>query len=314
MNPLISVIIPVFNAAKYVEKCLISLINQTYKNLEIIVINDGSIDNSENIIREIKKNDSRIILINQGNGGVSFARNNGLKKASGDYIVFVDADDYVECDYVEVLYNSIKKNSTDIAICNFVINNENYRKKNNLETKLLNSEDATINMLLANDFDSSVCCKLIKSDIAKSELFCEKLLIAEDLLYYYNIFKKCDNISYVNKICYHYMQNENGAISTVSDIKVENLNIFEKMISKCQNNDIKNAICSKYVSTCFHLLSLDISKLSNSKIEFLKNVIKKYRLTLPFKNNVKFKVRIACILSLFGFNTVNFIMKIRKDK
>lgn len=312
MQPLVSIIIPVYNAEAYIEKCLLSLINQTYKNLEIIVINDGSIDDSENIIKKIIDADDRIFLISGSNGGVSFARNRGIKKANGDYIVFVDADDYVENDYVEVLYSCIKNKNTDVAICNFVINDE--VRKDTLKTKTFTSKDAIIDMLLARNFDSSVCCKIIKSDLAKSELFCEKLSIAEDMLYYYNIFGKCKNISYIDKTCYHYMQNDNGAISTVSDKKAESLDIFKELISNCHDRAIRESLCSKYVSTCFHLLSLDVSKLSEPKIRELKNAIKKYRFSLPFKKHVKFKVRVACILSLFGFNIVNFIMKIGKGK
>ena len=314
MNPLITIIIPAYNAESYIERCLTSLVNQSYKNLEILVINDGSTDNSEKIIRKVKKKDSRIVLINQENRGVSSARNKGLNVANGKFVTFVDADDFVEFDYIEVLYNSIKTNNADISICNLAINNRINFEKNNLEIKLFDSESAIINMLLGNYFDSSVCCKLIKCEIAKAENFREDLLIAEDLYYYYCLFKKCNRISYVNKICYHYMQNENGAISTISDKKVENLNLFEEMISKCDNEPIKNAICSKYVSTCFHFLSLDTSNLSDNNVNFMKNIIEKYRLILPFKKNVKFKVRGACILSFIGFNIVNLFMKIRKDK
>lgn len=106
---LVSIIVPVYNVEKYVKKCITSLINQTYKNLEIIVINDGTKDNSIEIVRKIK--DKRIVIIEQKNGGVSSARNNGLDHAKGDYIAFVDSDDYVANDYIEYLVNLIDNNS-----------------------------------------------------------------------------------------------------------------------------------------------------------------------------------------------------------
>lgn len=314
MKPLISVIIPVYNADKYIEKCLYSLINQTYKNLELIIINDGSTDKSQKIIESIKLKENRIVLFNQSNSGVSKARNKGLEVATGKYITFIDADDYVDKNYIDILYNSILNNNSDISICKFSLNNQKVKAKTKkMKTIIYNGETATIDMLLARNFDSSVCCKLIESNLAKSEKFCLTMQIAEDCLYYYYLFKKCNKISFESIVGYYYMQNEDGAISTVSDIKVDNLLIFEKLIEESDNKKIKNSLCSKYVSTCFHLLYLDISKLSKEKINKMKQTIKKYRLQLIFQNNVKFKVRIACLLSYFGFNIVNNIIKLRKE-
>ena len=106
---LISIIVPVYNVEKYVEKCINSIINQTYKNLQIILVDDGSKDNSGKICDEFKLKDNRIEVIHKNNGGLSDARNAGLKLAKGDYIGFVDSDDYIEADMYETLYNLIKK-------------------------------------------------------------------------------------------------------------------------------------------------------------------------------------------------------------
>ena len=107
MTEKITVIVPVYNVENYLNKCLDSLINQTYKNLEIIVINDGSTDNSGEICQEYAQKDNRIIYIEQENGGLSDARNTGLERMTGSYVTFVDSDDWVEPDYVEVLYNKL---------------------------------------------------------------------------------------------------------------------------------------------------------------------------------------------------------------
>ena len=124
MNEKITVIVPVYNVEHYLDKCLDSLINQTYKNLEIIVINDGSTDNSGIICQEYAQKDNRIIYIEKENGGLSDARNVGLDKMTGSYVTFIDSDDWVESDYVEVLYNKLIEYQADIAIGNYYSYNE----------------------------------------------------------------------------------------------------------------------------------------------------------------------------------------------
>ena len=124
MTEKITVIVPVYNVENYLNKCLDSLINQTYKNLEIIVINDGSTDNSGKICQEYAQKDNRIIYIEKENGGQSEARNMGLDRMTGSYVTFVDSDDWVEPDYVEVLYNKLIEYQADIAVGNYYSYNE----------------------------------------------------------------------------------------------------------------------------------------------------------------------------------------------
>ena len=118
MQPLISVIIPAYNAEKYISKCIESIQNNTYKNLEIIIVNDGSKDNTRQVVEGVS--DSRIRLINQENGGVSKARNTGLDNATGEYIAFIDSDDYISEDYFEVLLTACNKSGADIAACRHI--------------------------------------------------------------------------------------------------------------------------------------------------------------------------------------------------
>ena len=131
MLELISIIVPIYNVATYLVRCIESLINQTYKNIEIILINDGSTDNSLDLCEKYKYIDKRIIVVDKENGGLSDARNVGLDVCKGDYVAFVDSDDYVEESYLEKLYEAIKMTDSDIAICSFSLVNENgkLRKK-----------------------------------------------------------------------------------------------------------------------------------------------------------------------------------------
>ena len=121
MNDLISVVVPVYNVEKYLKKSIESIINQTYKNLEIIIIDDGSSDDSYNVCKKYKEIDSRIILIHTENKGVSHARNLGLSKANGKYLIFIDSDDYIEDNMIEILYTNLKKTKSDLSICMYEI-------------------------------------------------------------------------------------------------------------------------------------------------------------------------------------------------
>ena len=116
MKPLVSVIVPVYNVERYVQQCLESLVNQTLKEIEIIIVNDGSTDGSAEICNKYAKMDSRIVYITKENGGLSEARNVGLKYASADYIGFVDSDDYVDLDFFKVLYDLTQKNNAKISV------------------------------------------------------------------------------------------------------------------------------------------------------------------------------------------------------
>ncbi len=137
---LISIIIPVYNVEKYITHCLNSVINQTYENLEVICVNDGSTDNSLNILKEFKEKDKRIKVINKENGGQSSARNIGLKEFSGDYVFFLDSDDYIHPQTIEILYTCLKSANTQISECDYILTSESfttfktYEKSDNFTT------------------------------------------------------------------------------------------------------------------------------------------------------------------------------------
>ena len=115
----ITIVVPIYNAEKYLERCIKSILDQTYENLEIILVNDGSTDKSLEICEKFKAEDNRIIIINKENGGVSSARNKGIDAATGKFIIFIDADDYIEKEMFEVLEEDLFKNNVDISMCGF---------------------------------------------------------------------------------------------------------------------------------------------------------------------------------------------------
>ena len=165
---LISVIVPVYNVEKYLDKCIQSIVDQTYTNLEIILVDDGSPDNSGAICDEWAEKDNRIKVIHKANGGLSDARNAGLDIATGEYIAFVDSDDYIELDFYDKLYNVIKATNCDISICNLrkVYENNNV-SVNNCDTFEITEYSTTeaMSALIDDKIRQVVWNKLYKADI-----------------------------------------------------------------------------------------------------------------------------------------------------
>ena len=204
MEDTISVIVPIYNAENYLDRCISSIVNQTYKNLEIILINDGSIDNSLEICEKWKEKDERIILINKENTGVSDTRNKGLDIATGKYISFVDGDDYIEIDMMEKLIKKIKNENSKLIICGY-----NYILKNNINSEVFeNFKEFNKNEYLKNAFkmDQRVWNKLFVRDIINGLRFEKKISIGEDTLFLYNYLDKIDKISFIREKLYNYNQ------------------------------------------------------------------------------------------------------------
>lgn len=217
----VSIIIPIYNAEKYLKRCLDSVINQTYKNIEIICINDGSKDNSLNILKEYAKKDRRIIIIDNENKGVSSARNEGIKKSTGEYITFVDSDDWLEVDAVEILYNTILEKNVDVVRSNYYRNFE-YEKNEcignlfDLTNKIYNTKDkhfctSVIDKLLDDTIQGYVWLLFTKREsVLKTSLFKEDIHLLEDIIFYIELFSKVDNIFFLDKPTYHYYCNVNS--------------------------------------------------------------------------------------------------------
>lgn len=208
----ISVVVPVYNVEKYLGECLESLINQTFRDIEIICINDGSSDNSFNILEEYAKKDSRIIVINQKNSGVSNARNKGVDIASKDYIAFIDSDDWVDKNYLEELYNAITKNNCDIAVATIIRKRPNSQKYrvHYTEEKIYSTLEEKINACQV-----PICCyvwgKLFKTNLVKKLKFRENVYF-EDVIYTPQILDMSDKLVTVPNVVYWYRVNQNSIV------------------------------------------------------------------------------------------------------
>lgn len=216
MKDLISVVIPVYNVELYLKRCVDSIINQSYKNIEIFLVNDGSTDSSGDLCDELSKLDKRINVLHKENGGLSDARNYGIEHARGNYIVFVDSDDFVNKKYIEYLYNMIIANRADISVCNYEFyyddtKNNRIGIENLPENIILDKYDA-IKQLVEDELINSFAWNKMYSISLFRKIKYPKGKIMEDVGTTYKLFDKAEKIVIGNKPMYYYYQRSNSIL------------------------------------------------------------------------------------------------------
>ena len=223
----ISVIVPVYGVEKYISKCLNSLVNQTLNDIEIIVVNDGTKDNSQKIIDEyVKKYPDKVKSFIKENGGQGSARNYGLKQANGEYIGYVDSDDYVELDMYEKLYNKAINNNLDIAICGNYNVSEDYKNKK-VDLEFIKYEDNKINALLGK---KAVWNKIYKKSIVEKLEFRSKVWY-EDFDFSIKAICSAKKIGYVNEPLYNYLLREGSTMNNSNVVRnLEILDAFNEIV------------------------------------------------------------------------------------
>lgn len=238
---LISIIVPVYNVAQYLRACINSIINQTYRDIEIILIDDGSTDNSGDICEEYRRSDERVIVIHQKNAGLSVARNVGIKRSTGTYITFIDSDDYISPDYIEKLYIALHHYTVDIVICDLKkvpekieFSDVDYNINKNYKSILLNNcqviEEVYKPLYHGVDFVS--CAKLYKKDLFKSNKIEFPVgRIHEDAFTTYKLLYAAEKIVYIDIPMYFYRIRE-GSITT-SDFTLKKLDKIVATKEEC---------------------------------------------------------------------------------
>lgn len=264
---LISVIIPVYNVEEYIEECLNSVLSQTLTNIEIIIVNDGTKDNS--IEKVLKYDDNRIVILNKENGGLSSARNEGLKIAKGKYTYFIDSDDFLldnKC--LEEMYEIAEKDSSDIIVGNgykyYSENNmkELYRDRRIFKRSVMNSKDFLIEFINSNSMQIPVYYNMYKTDFLKqNNLFFKVGRIHEDQEFITRAFLLSDKVSIYPKSFYAYRQREGSIMSgTKKDLSVQHTikNCFEleRYYNKNVNDtELKKVLLNKLVSQMLYSFS-----------------------------------------------------------
>ncbi|KEQ35081.1 glycosyl transferase 2 family protein [Streptococcus mitis] len=244
-NELISIIVPIYNTEKYLHECLNSIQQQTYPYFECIMVNDGSTDSSGIICQEYVENDSRFRYFEKDNGGVASARNLGLERSGGAYITFIDSDDWVEPNYLDVLYTALKENDTDVAISTYkrfaqdgVFYLRSYSREDdeflNIGTR---SRDSFLEILprlgeLDHSF-YSISSKLIKREIIGNLLFDEQISYAEDLNFFFYLYLGVESVVYVRDYTYVYRTHDASTSQNVNELKaLQELEIYKKMFQQ----------------------------------------------------------------------------------
>lgn len=293
MNKKVSIIIPIYNTEKYLEECLDSVVNQTYKNLEIILINDGSKDNSLEICKKYETIDNRIIVIDKKNSGVSNTRNVGIQASTGEFITFVDSDDWLELDAIETMVNCINKHNVDVVRTNFAINNEVGKIPKKLEGKI---DKEKINELLYYflnaEMPAYMCLFLIKREIIieNNLKLNENLVMMEDTLFFVNLVQYVNSIYILNKKTYNYRIYQDSSSNSIKRVE-KNIKSVLKV-----NEEINKIISKDLIEitnrTEFRIISDFIIKMYEHDYEFKLDILNYLKEDSNFNrivNNLKYK-------------------------
>lgn len=312
----VSVIVPIYNVEKYLKRCVESLINQTYKNIEILLIDDGSTDSSAEICNKLEKVDSRIKVYHKENGGLGSARNYGYKYAKGEYILFLDSDDYIELNTIE---NMMEYSEYDIVCCGFDRVDEETKKVYSQEMIKMPFDELEITdkTIMETAFLSpSGWGKLFKKELLSNIKFSEDKRAVEDTLFYLEVIPKAKKIKYIKKILWHYMVRENSLIMSITEEKAD---LFEKNLLEVKKKYIEN----NYNNAKFDFLTIQVfihncisipSRLyTDKRIDMNKRLkhIKKYmndnfinwkRIKLKIKGRYLKKIAICALRMMYSLN------------
>lgn len=280
---LISVIVPAYNIAEYLPRCLDSIINQTYNNLEIIVISDGSTDNTNEIITEYAKKDNRIVPVFKENSGVSDTRNRGLDIAKGDYIGFVDGDDCIEYNMFETLISNAIEQDADISHCGYQMvfpSKVDYYYNTGKKIKLDKAE-GILELIKAVYLEPGVWNKLYRKEVLQNIRFDNTLIENEDFLFNAQAFNNCKNSFYEDKSLYHYVLRENSACTSAFNVKKTDnqITVLEKISDIFQEDIYKDAVNKRFLFTLiynYRTTCMEAVPKEDYRIK-LKKLIKEYK-------------------------------------
>lgn len=291
-NYKITVIIPVYKVEEYLDKCVQSVVKQTYKNLEIILVDDGSPDNCPKMCDDWAKKDARIKVIHKENGGLSSARNAGLDIATGEYITFLDSDDYIDLEMIETLYTQVRRFSADVAMCRFKFVYPNGEEKNiyieDDEVTVHNQLDL-VNLLLENRDTSLVlsCAKLYKKSIFDKLRF-EMGKLHEDEFILLDVIERTNSLIIVNKCFYNYLKRPDSITGKKTIKNYEDAyEAFTKRYFRIKEgfNQLRKKNEKAYL---FQLRSLYIETYKNFR-DFSKHILKQFNIVYKTATGKTFK-------------------------
>lgn len=267
--PMISIIIPMYNCEKYIEKCVNSILVQTYPDIEVIVVDDGSTDCSYQIVSKLAEKDSRLVLLSQPNQGVSAARNLGLQKATGRYISFADSDDWLNPEQYQCMLDSILANHSDCCVCGCIVEDDKGRliKKRGMEQNgCCDSDEGLCLLFIPDKFNGVLWNKLFRREMLFSERgdifnwFDSSIHVWEDVVWCYLVFSHCRKISYISTHTYHYVQHDSNITRKgFSEKKLSMLTAAEILLkNSVQGSSVVRKQIISYIFMNFRGLSYEI--------------------------------------------------------
>ncbi len=312
-NELISIVIPVYNVQDYLNKCYESIKSQTYTNLEIIFVDDGATDKSGEMCDKFATNDNRVKVFHMENRGVSAARNYGVEQCGGEYIMFMDSDDYLSPYCVECLYEMIKKDGTRYAIGGvekigvnqipkFMVPDQN-------KHEVIKAEEAIIRLMYRKGINTYPCSKLYKKDLVDSLKFREKKL-CEDIPFTYEVLKKVEKVSYIGCNLYYYVQRSGSYMhSCFNDNTMDGIKFSKEIMeSNVHNRIMYKATASKYFFVLMDVLIRVDKEHMHVRNEIVQEIKSVRRMVLMDSGN-KLSQR---LMAGFTFGPTNFYVNIAK--
>lgn len=318
-NPLITVVVPIYNVELYLKRCINSILKQSYSNLEIIMVDDGSEDNSGLICDEYEKKDERIQVIHKGNGGLSDARNAGINIAKGAFITFIDSDDFVSLDYIDSLYELILKYNTDISGCyhkKFANDREIPKRIERKEAIILSGVEAVIDLCYQKHITNSAWGKLYRMSLFEKNRYPVGKLY-EDLGTTYKLFLLCDKVAFSMEEKYYYFQRNNSIMHyDFSKKNMDRIILSEELYDNVKNvsRELRSAAETRLFISSVQVLRempLDNEKFKEEK-SIVTKYIKLYRKKVLFNKDVKKINRVIAFSTYFGLKRVQGLGKVYK--
>lgn len=295
---LISIIVPVYNAEAYIENCITSMLNQTYDNFELLLINDGSKDDSLSMCLKYAERDNRIKVYDKPNGGASSARNLGLKYVKGQYIVFVDIDDFLSRNYLENLYSAAKEGNYDIVQCNYEIVNNQYQEEKYVGFNKNDIREITKVQALNNRlYKVTLWGKIYSLKLFKNFRFKEGIIYEDDASYYIFI-DRANKIAVLDETLYYYYMSSNSVMRNENEMNMDFIDIYNERINyfkKRNNIELLEGTYNRYClvlmlaySSCIYLNKNNVNKILDIYKEIYKKVKKsKY---LRARDKIMYKI------------------------
>ena len=324
MTPKISIIIPVYNVQKYLPCCLDSVQNQTFQEFEAILVDDGSTDESGSICDRYAKMDPHFSVLHKDNGGQSSARNMGLDHCRGEYVCFLDSDDYLEPDYLEYLYNEINKSNYDFVSCtaNFVNEKNEFIRRNNYETERKEiAGDIFDAYFHSNLIEDAAWNKIYRRELFSGLRFAEGIIF-EDSLFIIPLLKKCKRILFTCKFLYNYriregstMQYERNTVSKVAfnPKKIDALTVYQLCARELQGTKWEEGYYRRMITTC---AEFSVASAGYHSRELRKKILEYYRFAVKKcgLSSYPFKERTAVILEIYFPHLWNCCKREKKDR